>query len=139
MPRFQRQLPRLVLQLKVCVRVVLPLTVLLWGLILSKVVCNSYSTSATLHFTRAPQSPSGPLTLSKVKRSQFIRKRVQFPGTQRGNRTLAPRCWAISFSQNGPEVGVREGACPAPSQLALQAGSNNGERDKLSLEASSVL
>lgn len=57
---------------------------------------------------------------------------------QRDNHTLASRCWPISFSQNGPEVGGRRD-CAAPSPLALQAASNNRERDKLSLEASSVL
>lgn len=43
------------------------------------------------------------------------------------------------FSQNGPEwLGGREFSLVF-SQLALWASSSNGERDKLSLEASSVL
>lgn len=44
MPAFHRQLPGLVLQFKLCVRVVLTLSVLLWGFS-SKVLCNSYSVS----------------------------------------------------------------------------------------------
>lgn len=85
------------------------------GCFLSKVLCNSHSVSAhssLLLVTKAPPSPSGLLKLSQAHQKES--SALWHP--QRDNHTLARRCWPISFSQNGPEVGGGRGLALHPAR-----------------------
>lgn len=105
MPTFQRSWPN-PLPPAMCQSGVNIITTAAEGCFLSKMLCNSHSISthsSPLLVTKALPSPSGPLKLSQAHQKES--SALWHP--QRDNHTLAPRCWPISFSQNGPEVGGR--------------------------------
>lgn len=94
------------------------------GVLLSEVLFNSYYFSACLHFLSYHTESTRPFRASQALQGEgkpvHQQENSVLRHPQGDNRTLGPRCWPISFSQNGPEAGGRQGACTLPSQGALQ-------------------